>query len=265
LQIFPIVSSSDGNCTFIKTASTSILIDCGISMRLLRKILGSEQLNELDAVFITHEHFDHIKGLDTLSKKLDVPVYMNHGSFLIKAHQLRNTHPLALEAGMQICINDLTVTPFNVEHDTVNTFGFRIDEINVTSLCYLTDCGRITDEHLIYLAESDVAMIEFNYNEEMLSIYPNYDHFLKARIESTHLSNRETLDAIEQLGVDNFDLIIPTHLSPRTNSPAQLREDILDRFPDSIRRFSIAPFGEAYNTERLRAFRQRESNTVKMN
>ncbi|MCF7811925.1 MBL fold metallo-hydrolase [bacterium] len=262
MKIFPIASSSDGNCTFIKTGSASILIDCGLSLRQLRRIIGSEQLNELDAVFITHEHSDHIKGLDTLSKKLDIPVYMNHSSYMVRAHQLSNTHPLALEAGMQIQINDLKISPFEVEHDTVNTFGFMIEEIDSINLCYLTDCGRLTEEHLDYLCESDVAMIEFNYNEEMLASFPDYDDFLKARITETHLSNSETLNAIEQLGIENFDMIIPAHLSPRTNSPKQLISEISDRFPASLGRFFIAPFGETFNIDRFRAIKYRKSDIV---
>ena len=265
MKIFPIASSSDGNCTFIKTGSASILIDCGLSLRQLKRVIGSEQLNGLDAVFITHEHSDHIKGLDTLSKKLDVPVYMNHSSYLVRAHQLRNTHPLSLEAGMQIQINDIIISPFEVEHDTVSTFGFRIEEIGSINLCYLTDCGRLTEEHLALLYESDVAMIEFNYNEGMLASFPDYDDFLKARIAGTHLSNSETLDAIEQLGIENFDMIIPAHLSPRTNSPRQLISEISDRFPDSLSRFFIAPFGEAFNIDRFRAIKYKESDTVTIN
>lgn len=265
MKIFPIASSSDGNCTFIKTDSASILIDCGLSFKQLRRIIGSEQLNGLDAVFITHEHSDHIKGLDTLSKKLDIPVYMNHSSYLVRAHQLRNTHPLLLEAGMQIQINDIIVSPFEVEHDTVSAFGFRIEEIDIINLCYLTDCGRLTEEHLVYLSESDVAMIEFNYNEDMLASFPDYDDYLKARIEGTHLSNSETLDAIEHLGIENFDLIIPAHLSPRTNSPKQLISEIRDRFPDSISRFFIAPFGESFNIDRFRALKYKEPDAVNIN
>ncbi len=252
MQIFPIVSSSDGNCTFIKTASVSILIDCGISLKQLRKSIGRDRLNDLDAIFITHEHFDHIKGLDTLCKKLDLPVYINLHSLKAKANQLRNINYLSLKAGDEIRISDLTVIPFNVKHDTINTFGFSIIEDSGTNLCYLTDSGIISEENKLLIAEADVLLIEFNYDEDLFRDYTGYSDNLKERIVEHHLSNRQTIDALEEIGVDTFDLIIPAHLSPRTNSPELLTAELTNHFPDSMYKFAIAPFQQPLDTEEIR-------------
>ena len=250
MQVFPIVSSSDGNCTFIKTESASLLIDCGISYRQLSKTIGRSQISSLDAVFITHEHFDHIKGLDTLARKEELPVYINPGSYMARTDHFRNIDNRVLIEASEITIGDLTVTPFNVVHDSLNTFGFNLRETNGPILCFLTDTGFISDEMKSHIAGADILLIECNYNEEMLRDFPEYPDLLKSRIAETHLSNRQTLDALEENDLTGFERIIMAHLSPRTNSPQQLSAEIFDRFPAQAEKFMIAPLKEPIVLER---------------
>jgi len=258
LQIFPIASSSDGNSTFIRTASASILVDCGVSLKLLLDALGKDQLMSLDAIFITHEHYDHIKGLDTLARKFDLPVYINQLSYEAKSYQFRNIDNHVLERGVAVSINDLTVVPFDVEHDTVNTFGFTMTEENGPLLCYFTDTGLISEYNKSLMTQADVLLIECNYNEDMLLKYPDYPDDLKGRIADYHLSNRQSLDALEEIGVESFGTIIPAHLSPRTNSPEQLIIELTERFPDDIDKFAIAPLSSPIRVEK-RCFNSLES------
>jgi len=241
LQIFPIASSSDGNCTLVKTSTTSILIDCGISYKQLKSLLSKEQLKSLDAVFVTHEHSDHIKGLDMLGKRFNIPVYINKKSFTARAHQFSNIDNRSLEAESEIQIEDLTITPFEVQHDTVNTFGFNITKEKGKVFCFITDTGNITKQNKSRMAEADVLLIECNYDEEMLHKYPGYPNYLKTRIAEFHLSNQQALDKLEEIGVETFDMIIPAHLSPRTNNPQLLWAELSKRFPGMIDKFIMAP------------------------
>jgi len=249
LEIFPIVSSSDGNCTYISAGSTSILVDCGIGIRQLRKALGRDRLRELDAVFVTHEHHDHIKGLDAVAKSCNIPVFINHLSYRAKVHQLMNIDFRQLEKGIEIRVGDLTVAPFEVKHDTINTFGFNIEERNGPRLCYLTDAGSINRRHKAHMKRADILFIECNYNEELLVAFPDYPNHLKVRIRETHLSNRQALDAIEEVGLDSFLKVIPAHLSPRTNSPDQLTSELAERFSGDLDKFAIAPLAEPLSAE----------------
>jgi phosphoribosyl 1,2-cyclic phosphodiesterase len=244
LEIFPIVSSSDGNCTYISAGSTSILIDCGIGIRQLRKALGRDRLQELEAVFVTHEHHDHIKGLDALARSCNIPVFINQLSYRAKVHQLMSIDFHQLDKGVETCIGALTLTPFQVSHDTINTFGFTIAEKNGPRLCYFTDAGSINRRHKALMKRADILFIECNYNEDMLVAFPDYPNHLKMRIRETHLSNRQALDALEEIGLDSFLKIIPAHLSPRTNSPDQLTRELRERFPDDLDKFAIAPLAK---------------------
>ncbi len=248
MQIFPIVSSSDGNCTYIKTEAASILIDCGITLKALHKALGRETVAALDAVFVTHEHHDHISGLGSLGRRYNHPIYINHNSFAARAGQLWDINKQPLEAENEICIRDLVVTPFELKHDTSNNFGFMIKEEEGSMLCYLTDTGVISDRNKSLMSMADALLIECNYNEHMLRQFPDYSDELKSRIMEFHLSNRQTLDALEEIGVDSFEAIILAHLSPRTNSPQQLTEEFTERFPAWVHKFGIAPCPEPVST-----------------
>lgn len=221
-------------------------------MKLLSKSIGHDQINKLDAVFVTHEHHDHIKGLNKLVAKFDLPVYINQASLRAKAHQLRNVSHSLIAEDSRIQINDLTVVPFSVKHDTDNTFGFRISEKNGSTLCYLTDSGIISEDNMLIMDQADVLMIEFNYSTDMLWEYPDYPDYLKERISEYHLSNRQAIDALDKIGIDTFDLIIPAHLSPRTNSPEQVTTELTECFPNSMHRFAIAPFNQPLDIERMK-------------
>ena len=225
-------------------------MDCGISLKQLRKALGKDQLKSLDAVFITHEHYDHIKGLDALGKRYELPVYINELSFRVRAHQFTNVDNRALDLDVSVRINDLTVIPFDIKHDTINSFGFTIIEDDGPVLCYFTDSGTISSDNKSLMAQADILFIECNYNDNMLRKYPGYPDFLKARIKEYHLSNRQTLDALEEIGLDNLEIVIPAHLSPRTNSPEQLTKELTKRFPSDFEKFTIAPLNSPLEAEK---------------
>ena len=245
MRILPIASSSDGNCTWIESGKSSILIDCGVTLKALRGALGEGGLKSLDAIFITHEHYDHVKSLEMISRRYpDLPVYINALSYSSLNGRLNGFLRRPLENGVEVIVGKMSITPFPLKHDTSNTFGFSITGENGTNLCYLTDTGQVDFTALDYLEDSESLFIETNYDEILLERYQGYPEFLKNRIKQFHMGNRQTLDLLDNMGIEKFNNIICAHLSPRSNSRLHLRKLIEDRFPEVYEKFSLAPFRE---------------------
>lgn len=245
MEILPIASSSDGNCTWISTGRTAVLIDCGVPLKVLRARLGDEKLRSLDAVFITHEHYDHIKCLGTIGRRYaGLPVYINSRSYSIRNGSLKGILRRPLEKDVPVPVGCLTLTPIELEHDSKNIFGFNIRQVDGGNLCYLTDTGHVNGEISEILKDSDNLFIESNYDELLLTEYSGYPNYLKERIRSFHMGNRQTLNLIDEIGIESFENIILAHLSPRTNSPVHVRRLYKERFPEHVDRFRIAPLDE---------------------
>ncbi len=248
MKIFPFASSSDGNGTLIQSAKASILIDCGVSLKALVMSVGLDIVQRLDAVFITHEHSDHIKGIGILGRKMrGLIVYINHKSCVRRPQHFVNLNTRELQASQIVKIKDLSLTPFELQHDSANAFGFFINNSSGESLTYFTDTGAVNDEIENYIKSSQMLFIESNYDEKGLLEYPDYSNVHKTRIRATHLSNTQTLDIIEKCGIENLNEIIMGHLSPRTNRPQWVKNGFFERFPDSVGKLSIAPLGLPLN------------------
>jgi len=242
MRIHPIASSSDGNSTLIETDHTSILIDCGLSLKALVANIGLEKVKKLDAVFVTHEHGDHIRGIGPLGRRFgSLPVYMNTKSFTRCHQHLNGVLIKPLDQDDKIIINDITIQPFNVFHDTANTFGFFFEENDTVKLSYITDTGAVGEEMMEYITASNALFIESNYDEQGLIDFPDYPEIMKDRIRDTHLCNDQTLIVIEQVGIDQFSHIIMCHLSPRSNTAKWVREGFERTFPDDVKKLIIAP------------------------
>jgi len=292
LQIYPIVSSSNGNCTLIESGESSILIDFGMSVRALieclgidiygvekfnkeleRRVenlddpedikainstraslvkilnitpLGKEKVENLDAVLITHEHADHIRGLKTFGKRFNhIPVFINDMSYQHRENKMDTIQHKNLYAGMELTIGDFSIKAFTVKHDTKSCFGFVIDD-SVIRLGYLTDTGRITRLIERELEDINSLFIESDYDTEKLANFEYYDDILKERIggDTGHLSNQQALDLIETIGPEKLDTIIFGHLSLKTNTPEMVLEGAYERFPDHSDKFMVAPLEE---------------------
>ena len=242
MQIHSVASSSEGNATLISNDNTSILIDCGISLKALTAALGSETVASIDAVFVTHEHGDHIRGIGPFGRRYqDVPVYINEKSYNACQHYLCDIHQRPIDDQHPVFIGGLEIQAFNVVHDTANTFGFFITDENLTHLCYLTDTGKLTDTTRQYIESADVLFIESNYDPEGLKDYSGYPLWQKERIKHTHLSNEQTLEVIGEIGLDRFSRVIMGHLSPRTNRPHWVRAGFNMAFPGAAEKLEIAP------------------------
>ncbi len=226
MQIYTIASGSTGNCTLVKDGNTAVLIDAGISMK--RIVAALKELGvmpeQLSGILITHEHTDHICGLNTILKHYEIPIFAprtvaNHLSWSIAGV---DDYLTVLPPGQDYGIGELSVLPFRTPHDTPESVGYRLSGSAVFGFC--TDFGHVTDEILEGLFGADAAVIEANHDLEMLKNGP-YPIPLKRRILSDygHLSNECCGRLAAELYKHGTQKIVLGHLSRENNIPSLAR------------------------------------------
>ncbi len=227
---YSLFSGSSGNSIYLEEGKTKILIDVGGSMRQIENALCSigKTLSEISAIFVTHEHSDHTKGLPVISKNLSIPVFCQtevakemYLSLLQKGHQ-KDASSLArcirtVNTGEEYEIGDILITPFKTPHDSVNSQGFIIGD---RTLGIATDLGHVSDEVSLFLTGCKNVILESNHDLEMLYDGP-YPPYLKERVASDHghLNNKDCAAFSARLleaGCENLTLF---HLSQENNTP----------------------------------------------
>ena len=219
-------SGSAGNSALVATDHCKILVDGGLSARQI--VLRLEQCGvlpeHLDGVLLTHEHGDHVCGLEVLCRKLAVPIYCNaltaeaiRGDGCLDRH--RNWRIFRTGAEFSIC--DITVQTFPVPHDAVDPVGFAF-HAGSGSLGFITDLGYVTRVIVERLRQVRTIAIETNHDEKMLQNDKNRPWSVKQRIQSRHghLSNSAAANVIEQLLPGKIERVVLGHLSRDCNSPA---------------------------------------------
>ena len=218
-----LASSSGGNCALLTTAKRKFLVDAGLSARQIALRLESVgvQLAELDGIFITHEHIDHVAGLPTLLKKSGVPVYCNSQT----ANALRSNMPdykrwQLFQTGAEFSVDDLTVETFHIPHDAVDPVGYAF-HCGDDCIGFLTDLGYVTALAIERVRDAHTLVLESNHCEKMLQDCPKRPWSLKQRILSRHghLSNTAAANVIPHLLERNLRQLILGHLSRDCNSP----------------------------------------------
>ncbi|MFH1151212.1 MAG: MBL fold metallo-hydrolase [Actinomycetota bacterium] len=215
-------SGSDGNATLVGSGDSSLLIDAGLSLIELTRRMEIARTGPyaLDAVLISHDHYDHVKGAVPLCRRTGVPLYASRAT--IKASGLTRALPAEqvreLRPDTPFEVAGLTVTPFAVPHDTF-TVGFTISDGEAT-VGLATDLGSVTLDVLSHLAGCDVLVLESNHDEDMLERGP-YPPHLKRRIGSPlgHLSNADTAELVRSLGHPGLRHLVLAHLSRTNNRP----------------------------------------------
>lgn len=225
-KVVPLFSGSSGNSTYIRARDGEYLVDAGVSCKALQTALESidTDLSRIRAIFVTHEHHDHIKGLEMLSKKFRIPVYMYENSFkgIDKPSLRAELEPVVhfLKPGDSMDCGDMQVGVFKTPHDACGSVGFRFNFSGGASMGYATDIGYITKGIANALFGCETVILESNYDVQMLRSGP-YPYYLKQRIESNggHLSNDAAAAFLPYLLENGARKIILAHLSEENNTP----------------------------------------------
>lgn len=228
MKIIPLFSGSSGNSTLIKSESGNILIDAGISLPKLLKMLKmhGESLESISAILITHTHKDHVSGMQRLV--FSKPHMKVFGGADAEKYALCTGFE-SFSAGDKITVANKEISIFPVPHD-VPCYGFTVTD-GVEKIGYATDIGEVTDNTIAHLEGAKTVMIESNYDDTLLE-NGDYPIFLKRRISSVHghLSNSQCQKACEKLfalGTQNFIL---AHLSEQNNTPEIAYQHVRDGF-----------------------------------
>lgn len=223
-RIYPICSSSDGNSTFIGTRGHGILVDAGCSFRALKNALSliDTDFDGIEALFITHEHIDHIKALDMIIRHTKLPIFASGGTInaLKYSGKMPETAQLYdIKDGYQSAAFE--VSAFATSHDSAESVGYTVRfGKDVFGVC--TDTGFVTEQAEKALSGCRTVLLESNYDEEMLRKNLNYPPDLKRRISGNqgHLSNSDCADFALRLLKKGTRHFVLGHLSRENNTPA---------------------------------------------
>lgn len=222
-----IASGSSGNCIYIGTENTHILIDAGLSGKKIEEGLKALDLqgSDIDAIFVTHEHSDHVDGVGVLSRRYDIPVYATEGTWENMPAKIGKIKPLMQKpvyADEDCFFNDMLIRPFTIPHDAAEPVGYSVST-NDKKITVATDIGHITDNVKVNIKGSNLLLLESNHDVEMLR-KGSYSYPLKKRILSDygHLSNVNAGIMLQELICDNdsrLDYVFLGHLSHENNHP----------------------------------------------
>ena len=225
LQITSLNSGSNGNCYYIGNSTDAVLIDVGISCRETEKRMRKLGLSmsTVKAIFVSHEHGDHIKGVSTLANKYNLPVYITaltakYGPRLI------NHLSKPFTANLPIAIFSLTITPFCKKHDAADPHSFTV-KFNDITVGIITDIGIVCKDVIQHFSQCNAVFLESNYDEEMLH-NGRYPQHLKNRITGGegHISNLQALELFTKYKSPQLSHLLLSHLSKENNNPQLVKQ-----------------------------------------
>lgn len=212
-------SGSKGNATVVEAGSTKVLVDCGFTIKETVKRLAKLGLtpSQIDAILVTHEHADHLKGAMPFSRKFSIPVYMTAGT--AKQGKVDDCDALNLfNLHQPFTVGDLSVNPVPVPHDAREPCQF-VFEFNGQVLGILTDLGSLSSHVIAEYKECDALLLEANHDLDMLARGP-YPPSLKRRVGGVwgHLNNHQTMSLLEQVNQTRLKQLVLGHISEKNNS-----------------------------------------------
>lgn len=227
-----------GNCLYVESDNTKLLIDAGVSLKKIEKGLDTINVSpsSIDGILVTHEHSDHIQSLGNLSKKFNLPVFANSETFDAMPKQtdkISTENINKFKIKQKFSINDVEITPFAIPHDAANPCGFNIS-CNDDKISIATDIGHMTNEILKQLEGSKFVLLESNYDTEVLKL-SKYPFSLKQRIAGPngHLSNEIASKVINYLLHDNLKTAMLGHLSKESNFPELAYQTVVNELINS--------------------------------
>ena len=255
MKMVSLASGSKGNCTLIRTDDACILVDCGISAKRTEEALRAVglSLRDVDALLLTHEHIDHIRGVKRLMSAYDIPVYATEGTLKNLARITGDEYfnyagrdrMEMIHADREFQIGSVSILPFATYHDVAEPCGYRFeisqqqnDLRRHVSLAVMTDCGHYDDyiaDHLMYL---DAMLLESNHDRGTLANGP-YPIYLKRRIMSSegHLSNHAAGQLLTEILSPKMTSVLLGHLSQENNTHQRalgtVRDELAAAFGDA--------------------------------
>ena len=226
IDVCAIASGSNGNCYYVGNENEAVLVDAGISCKELELRIkrAGLHLDKVKAVFVSHEHTDHVSGLAILAKKYSLPVFISQGT--LKGGRLWFEKGLVHHfiADEEVIIGDLSIHPFSKLHDAADPYSFTITSHGVR-IGVITDIGRACDKVVYHFSQCQAAFLEANYDEQMLD-KGRYPFYLKNRIRGGqgHISNREALELFQRHRSPSLTHLFLSHLSHNNNCPKLVEE-----------------------------------------
>ncbi|WP_442590234.1 MBL fold metallo-hydrolase [Pedobacter sp. AW31-3R] len=221
LYITSLNSGSNGNCYYVGNSTEAILVDAGISCRETerRMLKLGLSMGRVKAIFISHEHGDHIRGLTVMAKKYSIPVYISHGTISNSKLSLPENLIRNFTSHEVIAVGSLNITCFPKIHDAAEPHSFMVS-CGAVKVGVFTDLGKVCEQLSLHFQQCNAAFLEANYDEELLQT-GSYPYYLKQRISGGmgHLSNRQALDLFNQFRPVNLSHLLLSHLSKDNNDP----------------------------------------------
>jgi len=233
MRLCSIASGSSGNCIYVGSEATHLLVDTGISGRRIEQGLRGLDLTpgDLDGILITHEHADHISGLGVLARKYGIPIYATRGTIdaILDSGSIGEVDAElfhSVKEDVKLTIKDLTINPMRISHDAAEPVAYRI-AYGRRKVGICTDLGVYNDYTVECLKGMDALVLEANHDVNMLQVGP-YPYYLKQRIlgDKGHLSNENSGRLLGRILHDGLQTVVLGHLSKENNLPELAYESV---------------------------------------
>ena len=240
-----IASGSSGNCVYVGTQQVNLLVDVGLSGKKVEA--GLEDIGvdpkEIDGIFITHEHSDHIKGIGVMSRRHDIPIFANAGTWKALEEmgkiigKIHPDHKQVIESDRDFCIKDLIIHPYSIPHDAAAPVGYAFYHGN-KKISMATDLGHVSENVRKNLRDSNLLLLEANHDLEMLK-FGSYPYYLKRRVmgDYGHLCNDVAGELLVDIYHEKLQTVILGHLSAENNFPElayQTVENVLKKMKQDV-------------------------------